>query len=250
MMSDNCKIVQDLLPNYIEKVTSTETNEFVENHLKQCKNCTQIFKDMTDTIKTNDVINDKEVDYMKKVNEKIKKLQVYKKILILIGIIIILVYMLTVIYKYNVLCKIKKESDTFKDFTNLHFYSETLDGIREGWEKDGVIKQNIKPKKGEEYLIQWGNRDSEQCILVWNKTKIYMETLAMYSGLTSSETSSMNNKERFLFALNPTTFIKEKKYDDKDCYYLKFYDRGEFIEKDTGICLYMFYESERNSRRI
>ena len=26
----NCKIVQDLLPNYIEKLTNDETNKFVE----------------------------------------------------------------------------------------------------------------------------------------------------------------------------------------------------------------------------
>ena len=26
----NCKIVQDLLPNYIEKLTTEETNQFIE----------------------------------------------------------------------------------------------------------------------------------------------------------------------------------------------------------------------------
>ena len=35
----NCKIVQDLLPNYIEKLTSDETNIFIEKHLKECEDC-------------------------------------------------------------------------------------------------------------------------------------------------------------------------------------------------------------------
>ena len=34
-----CKIVQDLLPNYIEKLTNEETNKFIEEHLKNCEDC-------------------------------------------------------------------------------------------------------------------------------------------------------------------------------------------------------------------
>ena len=32
----DCKIIQDLLPNYIEKLTNEETNNFIEEHLKEC----------------------------------------------------------------------------------------------------------------------------------------------------------------------------------------------------------------------
>ena len=38
-MEKECKIVQDLLPNYLEKVTTEETNEFIENHIGKCKEC-------------------------------------------------------------------------------------------------------------------------------------------------------------------------------------------------------------------
>ena len=30
-----CKVVQDLLPNYIEGLTTKETNEFIEEHLNK-----------------------------------------------------------------------------------------------------------------------------------------------------------------------------------------------------------------------
>ena len=35
----DCKIVQDLLPNYVENLTTKETNQFIENHLENCKDC-------------------------------------------------------------------------------------------------------------------------------------------------------------------------------------------------------------------
>ena len=38
----DCKIVQDLLPNYIEKLTNEETNKYVEDHLKECEKCKKI----------------------------------------------------------------------------------------------------------------------------------------------------------------------------------------------------------------
>ena len=44
----NCKIVQDLLPNYIENLTNEETNRFIEEHLKECPECHAIIKDNAD----------------------------------------------------------------------------------------------------------------------------------------------------------------------------------------------------------
>ena len=32
-MKKECKIVQDLLPNYLEKVTNEETNKFIKEHI-------------------------------------------------------------------------------------------------------------------------------------------------------------------------------------------------------------------------
>lgn len=38
-----CKIIEDLLPMYIDQVCSNETKEIIENHLKQCDKCAKIF---------------------------------------------------------------------------------------------------------------------------------------------------------------------------------------------------------------
>lgn len=42
-----CSIVLDLLPNYIEKLTSNETNIVIEKHLETCENCKEAYEKMT-----------------------------------------------------------------------------------------------------------------------------------------------------------------------------------------------------------
>ena len=42
----DCKIVQDLLPNYIDKLTSNETNQYIEEHINDCKDCKKILDAM------------------------------------------------------------------------------------------------------------------------------------------------------------------------------------------------------------
>jgi hypothetical protein len=41
-----CSIVQDLLPNYIEKLTMNETNIFLEKHLETCISCKEVYEHM------------------------------------------------------------------------------------------------------------------------------------------------------------------------------------------------------------
>ena len=46
-ISKDCKIIKDLLPSYIDKLTSDETNIFIEDHLKECNSCTESFENMS-----------------------------------------------------------------------------------------------------------------------------------------------------------------------------------------------------------
>lgn len=41
-----CKIVEDLLPLYVEELTQTETSEFVREHLAQCGRCAEVYRRM------------------------------------------------------------------------------------------------------------------------------------------------------------------------------------------------------------
>lgn len=86
-----CKIVQDLLPNYIDGLTNEETNLFIEEHLKECNECTKILENMKQELTINRPSKDsKEVQYIKKYNEKLRIL----KLIIIIILIIALVFMI------------------------------------------------------------------------------------------------------------------------------------------------------------
>lgn len=87
-----CKIVQDLLPSYIEKLTSKDTNEYVEGHLKTCDNCTSVYNDMKAEIKVNTTSPKAEIDYMKKVRKKMRIAEKLLYIILLLFIIFVLVF--------------------------------------------------------------------------------------------------------------------------------------------------------------
>ena len=69
----DCNIVQDLLPAYIDGLTSSKTNEVVKEHLESCAGCSDTFKRMTEP-EPEGREEDLEVDYLKKVRRHSGKL--------------------------------------------------------------------------------------------------------------------------------------------------------------------------------
>lgn len=63
----NCEIVKDLLPNYIEGLTSDETAAAVKAHIEGCEACRGIYREMTGSEPT--VSAEPEIDYLKKVKK-------------------------------------------------------------------------------------------------------------------------------------------------------------------------------------
>ena len=45
-MSDKCNIIKDILPLYVEDMVSTDTKEFVREHLEHCAECHAEFERM------------------------------------------------------------------------------------------------------------------------------------------------------------------------------------------------------------
>lgn len=65
-----CEIIKDLLPSYVEKLTSDVTNEVVESHIAECKECKQLLDDMKqDEVRSNEE-DRKEINYLKKVKHR------------------------------------------------------------------------------------------------------------------------------------------------------------------------------------
>ena len=83
----DCKIVQDLLPNYIEKLTDEETNLYIEEHLKGCDECKKMFENMQKDLKVDNPERDsREVKYFKKYSNKLKILKAMIVIILVIAL--------------------------------------------------------------------------------------------------------------------------------------------------------------------
>ena len=90
MINKECEIVRDLIPNYVEKTLSKVSNEFIETHIDNCKNCNKILKaiqkEKTQTENQEVIENNYEIDYLKKYNRKIKILKYIISIFIIVSI--------------------------------------------------------------------------------------------------------------------------------------------------------------------
>ena len=65
-----CGVVQDLLPSYVEGLTSPESNTAVERHLSECPDCAQLRTALAGAPKLAAPEDAKEVDYLKKVKRR------------------------------------------------------------------------------------------------------------------------------------------------------------------------------------
>lgn len=113
----DCKIVQDLLPNYIDKLTANDTNEFIEEHLKECEECNNFFKNMNEKIERENVDIKQEINYAKKYNVKYKKIKYTLLIVIWSLIFIILAFYMRKVF---IISKIYKKIDNYQNANNYY----------------------------------------------------------------------------------------------------------------------------------
>ena len=87
----DCKIVQDLLPNYLEHLTVEETNTYINEHISTCEECKDMLSNMEKEIKIcGEKREERPVKFFKKYNRKIKALSgIILAIIIIYGIIVI-----------------------------------------------------------------------------------------------------------------------------------------------------------------
>lgn len=114
----DCKIVQDLLPNYIENLTDLETNKYIEGHLNECTECSQVLEDMKERLESTDTnVTQKEVKYIKKFKNRVK---VLKFTLLLIILLLLLMFGVTTIRKMVIISDLINKGRQYESATNYH----------------------------------------------------------------------------------------------------------------------------------
>ncbi len=140
-MKKNCEIVKDLLPLYLDKVCSKESNALVEEHLRTCKECQNYLEGLKYNVKTS---SKKEKKIFKNFNKKI-----YLKILrnsVIITLIIVLVVASfgcvlgrSKVMEYNDKMSIEVYSNNKgREFTFESNISGIVEGVRINTTYDGV----------------------------------------------------------------------------------------------------------------
>ena len=88
MKNNECKIINDLLPNYISNLTSNETNKFIEDHLAECDKCKKVYEKMQKNLEINEIKEEEiQIKGFKKINKKFRLLEIIIIILLIILLI-------------------------------------------------------------------------------------------------------------------------------------------------------------------
>lgn len=141
-------------------------------------------------------------------------------------------------FRYYILINIGKENNANLNKTNYYYSSESNSTIMQCWKKDGIIKFNMKQKNREGDITFWSDNNTGEGYVFYNIEKIYSENKGgILYARPSSLTTSYDNLNKFMLAINPTVYIGSLDYNNKKCYYIKIGEQKELIEKETGLLL-------------
>lgn len=126
-MDKNCKLVKDLLPSYIDNVTSKETKEFVEEHLKDCKDCKKHFDEMNSELDKEKV---KDIETVKEIKKYKRKIFTLKFLVVAAIIIIVGTVIGNLGYKYYIV-----KNSIEHSFINEGFFNYRIDEFDESIER-------------------------------------------------------------------------------------------------------------------
>ena len=232
----DCKIVQDLLPNYIERLTNNDTNKYIEEHLNECEECKKIFENMEKDLKLNNVKRDeREVKYIKKYNNKLKFL---RNVLL----IILVLFIIIIGRKFFILTNLSNKANNMITLNNFYTKTETYSNgqmsILESYNKDGITLGNMS--------IFSENKNPIKMILYKSKTEIIAlidngetKTLNTFGDIIINPIyfTGENIIENIWIAL--TTRVDKVKLNHKECYLIRDGNTEKFIDVDTGLAIKM-----------
>ena len=220
----NCKIVQDLLPNYIEKLTEKETNQYIEEHLKECSECQKMYDSMKVEVNfSQDKNTKKKINILKKYN---MKLNIFKSILI----VILLIFIFHVARNMIIINTMRNKRKEYKNCDNFSFkyYAYNEEGL----------------------LIREFYQKGEKALEITNHNFMFDEAsrhvLTVYTDGKKSRALPNFEREWYLnFLMSMCSFIRSEKCNGVDCY--KIYSINEdlqygllggfviYMEKETGL---------------
>lgn len=205
----NHNVFKDLVPIYIENLTSEETNKQIEKHMEQCEDCRQFVKDMQEDLlveRTHDQEKeDKNIDYFKKVRSKNRK-----KIFTIVGTL------LSIFFIISIGCYI----------LFAHMWIADEKDVQTTVQRQGTtVTLSFQTKNDNRYLLSMGRSEHNyrNHITIYEKWNDFSEAATLFNGRSNVTYTFLD--ENTLLLDNG----KEKTLTDKDKIYIMYKDRTEEI---------------------
>lgn len=160
-MKKECNVIKDLLPLYIDNLVSEDTKNYVEAHVNECEECSnmiKIMKDINNKKIEEEANEDKiELNHLKKYK---RKMTFIKFITCLLATLLILILTIGIIFIYNykkynsIVKKIANGANEFMQEKNYSIYKIKCNTLKN--------EQNTKISYVEEYYFKEGRYKLER----------------------------------------------------------------------------------------
>ena len=180
MKKYDCDIIQDLLPNYIEKLTSENTKEYITKHLSECEKCSNIYNKLNN-MSNNDEDARKFINYSKKFKFRFN---FFKAIVIFI----LLIFIGNIVRNIVIIESLSSKAEKYKNATNYYSlyqqYHENDYGVIETYHYDNKYyrtMRTIEKISGETFFAE-EKCDGEKVIFYSKNADGYEGTIEQEEG--------------------------------------------------------------------
>lgn len=253
MKNKECDVVKDLLPSYIDKLTSSETNKYIENHLKECDECNNMLKNMqSETGKQEEQTIKRDVKFAKKYK---RKLTILKIIVSTVFIVIIA----SILRNFIIVTDLIKKSEIYATYEN--YYTRTCmydsrgvvivenyakDGIYLGKDKSMIKYEDVPVYKSTEYWDSFEEKSTQWVEYATGEKLIYYSdnygnTIAL--GRPQPSLTVIDDDIWYLLKFCIFSQIQSATCNGVECYRINanFWDSNEdtciYVAKDTGLLI-------------
>lgn len=266
VQNKNCDLVRDLLPSYIYKLTSVESNKLIEKHLSECNDCKRVFENMKSSeIRSEENKSKKYINFAKKYKNKLRILNIT---LLLIFITILVIFSANTVRKMIIISDLSKKAQQYVTSDNFRYTISTY------W-NDGTLSKSETFVLGDKiksitYFIdnnsmskytEIGNKIDEsgnpaQSIISSYDTYCYVEennnekillTDSNFGGAISPSNLFYTENLWDLFKCALGSSIKGTSFMGKECYLIDNFKTNTcqlplnnyYIDKETGLLIFI-----------
>lgn len=257
-MENNCKIVQDLLPTYIENLTSEESTRFVEEHLKNCAECKTVFDNMKESIEKDEIEN---TEIIKKIKKYKRKIKLIKTIFILAILAFPLYFIGNTAFKFYVIKNAYERNTNYKNFESftVEYYDENVERYENHYTtyyKNNTMKKYygddpIEFYDGEKHYL-FDNENMTYWVKEENVNTNLNIDISILEGMENiiKENGKISNWEILKFVLfqNDLEIIANSAFREKPYYLVTCNGERIYLDSDTFYAERLIEKENKNSK--